>query len=238
MEKHAATAMTAYKFLSAGAIGLFSDFQWPPPGEWVDARHPVVDCVAGVHALRFEQLLDWIDDELWEVELDGAIVERMGMVVAERGRLVRRVEQWDGAAAWAFADACALRSAGFAADALRRASLPDAAARIDRAGGLPAAQDAAARALGETSDPAVAEVVAFAADMVSLAGGDRPDAWRLKVTSHIPQSPGAIAANAAFVAAHAAGRAAVAESSDEGSYAAGFAAEREWQLARFAELLS
>jgi hypothetical protein len=230
---------TAYKFLSPGAVGLFSDFTWPPAGEWVEAAEPVADCRVGVHALRFEQLLDWIDDELWEVELDGAIAEREGMVVAERGRLVRRIEQWDEAAARSFADACAVRCAGFAAAALRRAGLADEAARLEQAGELPAVQEAAVAALGATSDASVGEVVAFAADLVSLSGGGRPESWsRPVVTVPVAQHPGAIAANAAFVAAHAAGRAAVAESSDEDAYGAGFAAERAWQLVRFGELLS
>jgi hypothetical protein len=56
-----------------------------------------------------------------------------------------------------------------------------------------------------------------------------------------PTTPGpdriAIAADAAFVAAHAAGRATVAECSDEDSYGAGFAAEWAWQLVRFGELV-
>lgn len=231
--------MTAYKFLSSGRVGLFSDFRWPPAGEWVDTGEPVVDCLVGVHALRFEQLLDWIDDELWEIELDGETVEHDGMIVAARGRLVRRVEGWNNTTTWAFADACAVRSGRFAADALRRAGLPEDAARIEEADELPAVQEAAVAALGSTNDAAVTEVVAFAADMVSLVGGSRPDAWGRPpaIKSRPAQSAGAIAANAAFVGAHAAGRAAVAEAGDEGAYGAGFAAEREWQLARLREIV-
>jgi hypothetical protein len=230
--------MRAYKFLSSGGIGLFSNFVWPAPGEWVETQQPVVDCLVGIHALRFDDLLDWIDDELWEIELDGEIADHDGMLVAERGRLVRRVERWDDAAARAFAHACALRSAGFAAAALRRAALPGTADRIESARGLAAVREAAVAALGETGDAAVTEVVAFAADLVSLVGGGRPDQWgETPIKTGVPQSPGAIAANAAYVSAHAAGRAAVAESSDESTYEPGFAAERKWQLAGFRELV-
>ena len=229
--------MKAFKFLSPGAVGLFSEFTWPPAGEWIETRQPLADCLAGVHAVRFEQLLDWIDDELWEVELDGAIAERDGMLVAQRGRLVRRVEQWDEAAARSFAAACAGRSAGFAADALRRTGLAAEAERIEQADAPAAAQEAAVVAIGATTDPAVAEVLAFAADMVALVGGSRPDAWGEQVATGVTQTPGAVAANAAFVSAHAAGRAAVAASADEGSYAAGFAAERAWQLAQLEDAL-
>ena len=230
--------MKAYKWLSPGGVGLFSEFAWPPPGQWVDTQQDVVDCLSGVHALRFEQLLDWIDDELWEVELGGAITERESMLVAERGRLVRRVEEWDEAAARSFSDACAGRSAGFAAQALRLAGLPREAERVEAANDLFAVQEAAAEALTATSDPAVSEVVAFAADMVSLVRGGRPDTWgeAVRTVSEV-QTPGAVAANAAFVAAHAAGRAAVAVSSEEHAYVQGFASERSWQLALLGETL-
>lgn len=230
--------MNAYKFLGAGRVGLFSDFAWPAPGVWVETHQVVIDCLVGVHALRVEQLPDWIDDELWEVELDGAISEQEGMLVAERGRLIRQVEAWDAAAACAFADDCALRAGEVAAAALRRAGLEEQADSLARADGLSSVQEAAVAALAATKDAGVTEVVAFAADMVSLVGGSRPDAWGIPpTTATVVQSPGAVAANAGFVAAHAAGRAAVAAGSDE-DYDAGFAAERARQLAWFQALLA
>ena len=230
--------MKAYKWLSPGQVGLFSNFTWPPPGEWVVTEPAVVDCLLGVHALRFEQLLDWIDDELWEVELAGTITERDAMLVAEQGRLVRRVEQWDEPAARSFSEVCARRSAGFAAQALRGAGLPEEADRVEQAGELSAMQEAAIAALQRTSDAGVSEALAFAADLVSLVGGSRPDAWGQPAgaASTVTQSAGAVAANAAFVAAHAAGRVAVA-ASDEAAYGVGFASERTWQLAWLEDVL-
>lgn len=205
----------------------------------MEPTQPVVDCLHGVHALREEQLLDWIDDELWEVELGGAVADRNAMLVAERGRLVRRVEGWDENAARSFADACAKRSGAIAAEALRHAGLTDNAVRFEQAADLRAMQEAAIAALAATAGADLTDVVAFAADIVSLAGGNRPDTWiHTGATVRIAQRPAATAANAAFVAAHAAGRAAVAESSDEGSYEAGFQAERAWQLARISQVLA
>ena len=230
--------MTAYKFLGPGRVGLFSDFTWPEPGEWVEIHQPIVDCLHGVHALRFEQILDWIDDELWEVELGGAIEEREEMLVAERGRLVRRVEEWDTAAARSFADACAWRAGALAAAALRRAGLVDEAQQLADATELADLQSAAVAAFPATHDAKVAEVVALAADLVSLVGGSRPDSWGSPAgATTVTQTPGATAANAATVSAHAAGRAEVAASSDEGAYGSAFAAERAWQLAWFEALL-
>ena len=84
--------MTAYKFLAAGGIGPFTGFRWPV-GEWVEADG--VDlCRDGIHACRASDLPNWIDDELWEIELDGEVVEQERKLVARRGRLVRRLEGW------------------------------------------------------------------------------------------------------------------------------------------------
>lgn len=102
--------MIAYKFLRRGAIGPFSRFAWPTgsPGAWVEAEPHV--CASGIHACEVGDLPYWIDTELWELELDGAVrAERK--LVAPRGRLVRRVESWDERTARAFADSCAAAAA-------------------------------------------------------------------------------------------------------------------------------
>ncbi|MDQ5822381.1 MAG: hypothetical protein M3540_13165, partial [Actinomycetota bacterium] len=100
------------------------------PGEWVEAEGELESCRNGIHACRPTDLPGWIDDELWEIELDGPVKELPSLVVAARGRLVRRIESWDDALALEFATACAQRArveepagapaqaAAFAADAV------------------------------------------------------------------------------------------------------------------------
>jgi hypothetical protein len=123
--------MLVYKFLRSGRIGPFSGFHWPE-GEWVDAGGTEL-CVRGVHACRSADLPYWITAELWEIELDGAVREEPRKLVAERGRLVRRIEAWDAAAGRRFAEACAERArerangatgelAGYASDAAANAA--------------------------------------------------------------------------------------------------------------------
>jgi len=235
--------MKAYKFLTHGGTGRFSDFRWPLPtnggsGDWVEAGEALEDCRTGVHACTPRQMLDWIDDELWEIELDGEIVERDAMIVAQRGRLLARVTAWDDRTAQEFADACAWRSREFALRGLRRLDLTDEAKRLVDTAELADMQTAAVAAV-EQSDGAAAELSGFAADAVSLAQGRRPETWD---TSEHPglhepaQTPGAIAANLAFVVAHTAGREAV-DAGAEADYARGFEAEREWQLAWLTERL-
>ncbi len=127
--------MIAYKFLRTGAVGRFSEFRWPAPaangpGDWVAAEGDLENCRNGIHACRRSDLLGWIDDELWEIELDGPIQELPSLVVAPRGRLTRRIDAWDDALALEFATVCAQRArveepagapaqaAAFAADAV------------------------------------------------------------------------------------------------------------------------
>lgn len=127
--------MQAYKFLRAGRMGLFSGFAWPE-GEWVDAGGSEL-CVRGIHACRPPDLPYWIARELWEIELEGSVREEPRKLVAERGRLVRRIDRWDAPARARFADACVRRTqeradaatgtraeevAGFAADAAANAA--------------------------------------------------------------------------------------------------------------------
>jgi hypothetical protein len=98
----------AYKFLAAGAVGPFTGFEWPV-GEWIeaDAADP---CRRGVHACRTRDLPVWLDDELWEVELEGAVIEQERKLVAPRGRLTRRIEGWTPDTALAFGRFCARRA--------------------------------------------------------------------------------------------------------------------------------
>jgi hypothetical protein len=101
----------AYKFLRAGRVGPFTGYVWEP----------------GV------DLPVWTNDELWEVELDGAVVTAGRKLVAPRGRLGARVEAWSPAAAQALADEAAARARSHAdarpRDAVARAYAEDAERR-------------------------------------------------------------------------------------------------------------
>ena len=238
--------MRAYKFLAAGGAGRFSGFDWPvpagdEPGAWVSADGSLAVCVNGLHACRVENLLDWIDDELWEVELEGEVTEEATMVVGQRGRLARRIKGWDAPTASAFADACAWRAREIAVCAFRRDGLAIDADRLAAADDLIDMQIVSALASKRPEASAsTATAAAFAADAVALARGQRPETWDLAVALAEPapvQTPAATAANLAFVVAHAAGLDAVAEGGDEAAYASGFATERAWQLGWLTEKL-
>ncbi len=86
---------------------MFTGWRWPlpngeMPGDWVCADGEIGLCVNGIHAA--DQLPQWLGDEIWEIELDGEIVHTEPALVAARGRLVRRLTEWDEAARLAFCE--------------------------------------------------------------------------------------------------------------------------------------
>ena len=100
--------MIAYKFLDAGAVAPFTGFRWPV-GEWVEAGAVEV-CREGIHACRVRDLPIWMGSELWEIELDGEVIEQERKLVAARGRLNRRFEEWNEGLAQEFGRFCARRT--------------------------------------------------------------------------------------------------------------------------------
>jgi hypothetical protein len=91
--------MKAWKFLDTTGRSVFTKFQWSlperGPGEWYETPLPVGLCVNGVHACRKQDLSYWLNVQLWEMELDGEIVESDHLIVASRARLIRRIEEWE-----------------------------------------------------------------------------------------------------------------------------------------------
>jgi hypothetical protein len=100
--------LIAYKFLAAGGTGRFTGFRWEA-GRWVDAE-AADPCRAGIHACRAGDLPIWLDDELWEIELDGEVIAGERKVVATRGRLNGRIEGWTPDVAREFGRFCARRT--------------------------------------------------------------------------------------------------------------------------------
>jgi hypothetical protein len=92
-------AVRAYKVLDDGR-SPFTGWRWPlpvgdQPGEWVDADGPIGLCTNGVHAASVEQLPHWLGTEIWEIELDGEILDHEAALIASRARLRRRIDAWD-----------------------------------------------------------------------------------------------------------------------------------------------
>ena len=210
--------MIAFKFLREGRVAPFARVAWPAPSSdtaWMRRRGPGRACDQRVHACRLDDLPEWIDAELWRVQLDGNVAVDCGKLVADRGRLLRRVEGWDGAAAAELATACTLRAREAALAMLGAGPQADALAAAP-AGELQAVARAMAAGLDAVRERA-ASYVADAARHADLAVAE-------------PATAPGHAAAAAFIAAHAA-----AFATDD---VAAAGAERAWQARWMAERLA
>jgi len=131
--------MILHKFLAAGSIGPYSRLRWPTPangepGEWVTAGDGELEVSRnGVHACRIEHHGHWLEHELWEVEVDGEMIDADRHVVARRGRLTRQIEGWNREVANQFQLACMERTRDHAISALRAHGLDDLAKALEEA---------------------------------------------------------------------------------------------------------
>lgn len=195
--------MIAYKFMAAGAVAPFTGVPWPRPeggrpGRWLEARGAHED---GLHACRVRDLPYWIEDELWRVELDGAIAEAPYQVMGRRGRLLARVSGWDRAAAAAFGAACAERLRPALAAALRAGGHGSGADLLSRAED-PAALAAAADRAAAGAEGELARLAGWLGDVLRCADAGSPGgaayvATRIAGTLAAGGAPGPGAAEAA-----------------------------------------
>jgi hypothetical protein len=102
----------AYKFLHPDGTSIFTGFSWPieegGPGAWVEAE--IDPCRSGIHACRPEHLPLWAGQTLYELELDGDIVEDGMKLIASRARVTRRVEAWEESVRDGYTRMCADRA--------------------------------------------------------------------------------------------------------------------------------
>ena len=227
--------MIAYKFLAAGRLATFSGVSWPEPGTWLEAKGGLERCFSGVHALRAQGLLGWIDDELWTCELSGEIEDDGDTLVAERGQLLERIQEWNEVSAYDLTRDCATRGRRRVLEALGGGGHEEAAGELD---GLDARRFAA------TAPGVAARLPTEAAGLVMMAADTTALAERLRIAEREPYlrshleavaasrpTYGAIAANVAFVISRS-----IAGLHRDG-YETGFATERAWQLDRLLEQL-
>jgi len=136
--------MRAWKFLAPGAIAPFTGARWPmplgpDPGQWLQGRSG-----EGVHACALGDLPYWLDDELWEVELDAPIFRAAHQLVAARGRLVARIDAWP-AAQREFTGSCIERTRSRVVDELVAAGRDSEADQVRAERDLDVLRDLAAR---------------------------------------------------------------------------------------------
>jgi len=211
--------MRAYKFLDGTGRAVFSGFRWlgPGPGDeagpWIETD-AVVPCREGVHGCRPSAVAFWLNEDLWEVDLAGEIVDVGTKIVAGRGRLRRRIDEWADGGAREFAEATAFRARDAAIALCRNGSVP-ASAALDALVACTEYGDLEARAVA-----AYDELPAGSAEQTAV--GLVIDATRF-LGVHICHAP--------FISACAAGHAASAGTASRADWEAAVSAERAWQSA-------
>lgn len=83
------------------------DGTWQP-GDWMpEIEGDLEACKNGYHLCSAVQLINWLDEGIYEAEYDGDIIEADDKYVVRKCRLVSRVETWNDRTARLFACWCA-----------------------------------------------------------------------------------------------------------------------------------
>ena len=107
--------MKYYKFLTEDNTDKYSDFDFSEylptddePGVWLpEVEGELAMCASGYHACTTDNLLEWLEYQLWEVEYKESPEEYNDKVSGKQIRFVRRIENWNERTARLFAVWCA-----------------------------------------------------------------------------------------------------------------------------------
>ena len=78
------------------------------PGKWMPPiEGKLTPCINGYHLCRFENLLDWLSEEIYEAEGRGDQVECEDKIVFSEARLIRKAKTWNDKTSRLFAADCA-----------------------------------------------------------------------------------------------------------------------------------
>jgi hypothetical protein len=206
----------AYAFLDPAATDYVSGVRWPVPdergpGPWLEAG-----AGAPLRGYSADQLLWWLDQQLWQVELAGEVRETDRSLLGARGRLLALVRAWTPDVAHELTTDCALRLRDRTVAALDADGREEAAAVLAGAGDLESIADAAASAA--SGDGGGSLLAGYMADLV-------------RVASLMPD-PARGAAVAARIAAHAHAGGDEGKPGYEEAYAEERARQAEWLRTR------
>jgi hypothetical protein len=221
--RYSRRGMRAFKFLDAQGSTVMTGHQWAlpvgdGPGPWLEAS-ATRPCHEGIHACRLDDLAYWIGPELWEIELDGEVVDSQRKVVARRGRLVRCVTAWSGSVAQELGAWSAWRTRDVAVTLLEDVGETGWAVRLRAAESLRDLARAGREAMEALEPTTVAGVAAgYAGDTAALAP-----------TEHLAMGP--------FAAACAAAHSITRGGDDHAAYSQAFAQERLVQSRWIADAL-
>ena len=105
-----------YKILTADNKGEYSKYDFTKylpvdgkPGKWLRKIENIEMCERGYHCFTPEHILEWLNVQLYEVEIKGRRVHGDNKTVAQQMRFIRKVDAWNDRSARAFSCWCAER---------------------------------------------------------------------------------------------------------------------------------
>ena len=190
------------------------------PGMWMPKIRKIKLCVSGYHLCREEELLDWLNEEIYEAEGRGNSVMGENKTVFHEARLLRKCEGWNERTARLFACDCAARVLPIYEKKYPKDDRPRNAIEAARK-----------YAKGEITRPEVdTAAVAARAAAAEAAWAAAMAAARAAAMAAARDAAMAAARDAAWDAAMAAARDAARD--------AAWDAERKWQTQRLLEILN
>ena len=103
-----------YKILGVGGVpcnGGSGQWHLPKgnrPGKWMPKiKGELEPCRNGYHVCRRNDLVAWLNQEIYEAEIRGEQINHTDKVVAREARLIRKMARWDECTARLFACDCA-----------------------------------------------------------------------------------------------------------------------------------
>jgi hypothetical protein len=199
------------------------DGTWTP-GEWMpEVEGPLEPCANGYHVVTLEQLLDWIGERIFEVEVGKEILPDDDKSVVRTCCLTRECAGWDERTARLFACDCAERvlylfEARHPDDGRPRKAIETARRYAEGKAAVEELTD-----VWEAAREAAREAAAWAAVWAAWAAAGA--------------AARAAAGAAAGAAARAAARAAAGAAAGAAARAAALDVERQWQAERLKEIL-
>jgi len=194
----------------------------------VEVKGELIVCKNGLHLCSKEDLIDWLDAQIFVAEYKGRLIESGNKVFARKVRLIKKIEAWDARAARLFAADCAERVLPIFEEQFPNDSRPREAIAAARSGA-----NAARAADGAAYDAASGA----AADAVHAAYRASRAAYRAAYGAAYAAARAADAVDgAAYRAADAADDA--AHAADGAAYGFGWEAERAWQTERLFQYLN
>lgn len=162
--------MIAFSSCGTGRVRPFSRFQWPDAGIWVRPTADASLCRRGIHACRVQHLTWWLDDQLWEIELDGEVTVGRHKLLAAAGRLVSRVDAWTPTLAEEYGVVCASRARDHAMRGLDRAGRTAAAAELAACVSLEEVHTTVRRMLDDVARPPISLTMAGDGALPAISG--------------------------------------------------------------------